>query len=271
MSDTLEPADSGPEAAPGAGGPFFETVNAEGAAPVLLLCDHASNFIPSEWAALGLDEAHLARHIAWDIGAAEVTRQLARSLDAPAILSHFSRLLVDPNRQPGVESLIPEQVDGVTIPGNLGLSAVEKERRLATFHRPYHQAVEQALDRLAARGPGPAVISVHSFTPVMEGVERPWQVAILWNTDPRLPQPLIGRLRDEGLMVGDNEPYSGRHIHGYTMQHHADPRGLANVLIELRQDLIDTRHGAAEWAEVLERCLVPVLADPSVLERGVAA
>ena len=101
--------------------------------------------------------------------------------------------------------------------------------------------------------------------------EKTWQIAILWNTDPRLPVPLIESLRGQGLTVGDNEPYSGRHIHGYTLQHHADPRGVANVLIELRQDLIDTRHGAAEWADVLERALLPILADPGVFKRGVAA
>ncbi len=271
MSETLNPPEPGRSHEAGNDGAAFELINPEGAAQVLLLCDHASNRIPAPWGSLGLDEGQVCRHIAWDIGAAEVTRILSERLDAPAVLSRFSRLLVDPNRQPDVESLIPEEVDGVTIPGNQDLTDLERERRLAAFHRPYHQAIEETLIRMEARGPGPAIISMHSFTPVMEGVERPWQIAILWNADPRMPVPLMENLRAQGLTVGDNEPYSGRHIHGYTLQHHADPRGAANVLIEVRQDLIDTRHGAAEWADVLEGALLPILADPRVFERGVAA
>ena len=242
----------------------FELVNPDASRPVLLLCDHATRFIPRALGALGLDEACLTRHIAWDIGIAEVTRRLAQRLDAPAMMSHFSRLIVDPNRQPNNPTLIPEISDGVIVPGNRDLTAREVELRLDTFFRPYHGAIAAQLDAMAERGPTPALISMHSFTPVMRGEERPWEIGILWNRDPRLPQPLMSRLRAEGLTVGDNLPYSGADEHGFTQHTHGDSRGLANVLIEVRQDLIDTHHGANEWADRLGTALEEVLRDPGI-------
>ena len=242
----------------------FESINPEGDPRVLLTCDHASRFIPRALNQLGLDEATLLRHIAWDIGAAEVTRHLARRLDLPALLSGFSRLVIDPNRKPDAESSIPAISDGVTIPGNLVLSAAAAKARRRDLFEPYHAATAALLDRAAGQGIAPAIISVHSFTPVMDGVERPWQVGILWNRDGRLADPLIARLRALGLTVGDNEPYSGRDFHGYSMQTHGDARGLANVLVELRQDLIDTHHGAEAWAKTLGEVLAEVLRDPGL-------
>ncbi len=235
--------------------------NTGGPAPLLLLCDHASAFIPAALDRLGLDGAELARHIAWDIGAAEVTRELARLLDARALLSHFSRLVVDPNRWPEDPTLVPQISDGTVVPGNRDLGAEAIEVRMATFYRPYHDAIEAEIERRLAAGETPAVVSVHSFTPVMRGGERPWQVGVLWQEDVRLPVPMIARLRDRGLVVGDNEPYSARAGLGHTLEKHADPRGLPNLLIEVRQDLIDTRHGAAAWAAMIAEELAPILAD----------
>ncbi|MDX1575952.1 MAG: N-formylglutamate amidohydrolase [Kiloniellales bacterium] len=243
-----------------------EIVNPEASAPVLLVCDHASNFIPRALANLGLDETHLWWHIAYDIGVAEVTRLLSRRLGATAILCGFSRLVIDPNRGPDMPSSIPETVDGVAIPGNRNLSEAERQERIATFFKPYHQAIEGRLRMLTARGPAPAVISLHSFTPVMDGFERPWQVAALWDRDPRLPLPFMAALRSLGYTVGDNEPYSGRDFHGYTMQRHADAQGFANLLIEIRQDLIDTADGVGEWADILAGALRDILADPRIHE-----
>jgi predicted N-formylglutamate amidohydrolase len=242
----------------------FEILNEGGQAPVLLLCDHASRFVPRALDNLGLSEAELSRHIAWDIGIADVTRDLAIRLNAPAVLSHFSRLLVDPNRAHDDPTLIPQLSDGAIVPANRHLPEAARQARIDAFHRPYHAAVTRMLDALCARGPVPALISMHSFTPVMKGIERPWQIGILWNRDGRLPVPLMDRLRAEGLTVGDNEPYSGRDNHGYTLHVHAEPRGLANVLIEMRQDLVDTHHGAADWAARLERALADVLDDPAI-------
>ncbi len=244
----------------------YEIVNRAGAAPALLLCDHATCFVPRAFGTLGLSEAELKRHIAWDIGAAALTRGLAERLDAPAVLSRFSRLLVDANRALDDPTLIPRLSDGVVIPGNRDLLPADAQARIETFHRPYHEAVERMLAARSARGPGPAIVSMHSFTPVMREVERPWQVGILWNEDARLAAPLMARLRAQGFVVGDNEPYSAREGHGHTLAVHAAPRGLANVLIEVRQDLIDTHHGAQEWSDRLGEALSSVFAGPRIFE-----
>ncbi|MEE8225783.1 MAG: N-formylglutamate amidohydrolase [Kiloniellales bacterium] len=242
----------------------FEILNPEAASPLLLICDHASNFIPRAFANLGLDETQLARHIAYDIGIADVTRQLSRRLDATAVLSGFSRLIVDPNREPEDPTQIPQIGDDVVIPGNRDLSQAARRSRVEALFEPYHRVIDREIDRLLARGPAPALISMHSFTPVMHGFERPWQVCALWNKDARLPLPFMAKLRALGFNVGDNQPYSGRDHHGYTMHRHAQPRGLANLLIEIRQDLVDTHHGASEWAELLARALAEILADPTI-------
>lgn len=238
----------------------FEVYNETGAAPVLLVCDHASRFIPRSLASLGLSEAELCRHIAWDIGIADVTKRLARRLDAPAVLSHFSRLVVDPNRADGDATLIPAVSDGVPVPGNSDVTAAVRAARIGAFHAPYHAAVERALTAVMGRHEAPALVSLHSFTPVMDGFERPWQIGILWDHDGRLPEPFMEALRGRGIAVGDNQPYSGRDVQGYTLRRHAEAHGLPNVLIEVRQDLIDTHHGAAEWTAILGDALVPVLA-----------
>lgn len=258
---------------PGAGGLLApdeptpcQILNPEAATPLLLICDHASNFIPRAFNNMGLDETQLARHIAYDIGIAEVTRQLSRRLDAAAVLCGFSRLIVDPNRDPEDPTSIPQIGDGAVIPGNRELTPAARQARIDGFFKPYHRAISRRLDTLVARGPAPAVIAVHSFTPVIRGFERPWQVSALWNKDPRLPLPFMAKLRALGFTVGDNEPYSGRDRHGYTLHRHAEPRGLANLLIEIRQDLIDTHHGAAEWAELLSVMLTDILADPAIYE-----
>ena len=232
----------------------FEILNPEAASPLLLICDHASNFIPRAFANLGLDETQLARHIAYDIGIADVTRQLSRRLDATAVLSGFSRLIVDPNREPEDPTQIPQIGDDVVIPGNRDLSEAARRSRVEALFEPYHRVIDREIDRLLARGPAP----------VLRGQERPWQVCALWNKDARLPLPFMAKLRALGFNVGDNQPYSGRDHHGYTMHRHAQPRGLANLLIEIRQDLVDTHHGASEWAELLARALTEILADPTI-------
>lgn len=242
----------------------YTVYNPEGSAATLIACDHAGNFIPRALGRLGLSEAHLERHIAYDIGVAPVARMLADTLDAPAVMATFSRLIVDPNRQLDDPTLVPRIADGTVVPGNEDLDAAAVERRLSAFFWPYHQAIAARLDAMQAAGRVPALVMVHSFTPVMRGRERPWQVGVLWDRDPRLPQPVMERLAARGIHVGDNEPYSGRHGHGYTQRVHGDGRGLANVLIELRQDLVDTRHGQCRWAQVLGEVLGELLADPAM-------
>lgn len=252
--------------APGEPGPV-RILNPGAATPVLLVCDHASNFIPRGLADLGLDHVALGRHVAWDIGAAEVTERLAQQLEATAILSHFSRLIVDPNRDPADPSSMPERSDDVAIPANRALPAAERERRLATFFRPYQAALTAEFARRHARGEITALLSIHSFTPVMAGFVRPWEVGVLWNEDGRIALPLMEMLRQQGIAVGDNEPYSGRDHHGYTTHTHADAAGLPNVLLEIRQDLIDTHRGAVQWADRLAPLLQACLADKSLTKR----
>ncbi len=272
MSDSVirDPASGGRETrsllAPGEPAPY-EVFNQAGRAPVLLLCDHATRFLPRALGTLGLSEVELQRHIAWDIGIAEVTRGLAERLDAPAVLSGFSRLVIDPNRPLDDPTLIPRLSDGIVVPGNQDLSPGAVQARVESFHRPYHAAVERTLDALCARDPLPAVVSMHSFTPVIKGVERPWHIGILWDADPRLAQPRMARLRAQGIPVGDNQPYPARDGHGYTLFEHAAPRGLAHVLIEIRQDLIDTLHGASAWTDRLADSLRVVLENAGVFRR----
>ena len=162
---------------------------------------------------------------------------------------------------------MPAVSDGTPVPGNAQLTESERRARLAAFHTPYHQAVAAAIAAREAAGSLPIVIAVHSCTPVMQGFVRPWEIGILWNEDERLARPLIDALAARGLVVGDNEPYSGRDPHGYTLHVHAEPRGLAHVLFEVRQDLIDTQHGAERWADILAPVLAARLGDPALRRR----
>jgi len=228
---------------------------------VLLTCDHASNAIPRALDDLGLPPVALRQHIAWDIGAAAVTRLLAEALDAPALLTGYSRLVVDCNRDPGDPTSIPAVSDGVALPGNRDLTAAARAARLAACFARYHAAIAAHLDALLDAGTPPALLSIHSFTPAMAGEARPWHIGILWDKDGRIPQPLLAALRaDPAIAVGDNQPYSAREPAGYTVRHHAVRRGLPHVAIELRQDLIADGRGARSWASRLAAALRPILA-----------
>lgn len=245
--------------------PPFTVLHPESDSPLLLLCDHAARAVPKALGDLGLPEEQLCRHIAYDIGAAELTRRLADRFAATAVLSGYSRLVIDPNRALEDPTAIPVVSDDVVIPGNRALDAAEQRRRVEAIFIPYQQAVAAEIARRRERGQVPAIVSVHSFTPVMRGVPRPWHVGILWDRDPRIPIPMIQRLRADGRWcVGDNEPYTGRTTLGGTVETHATPAGLPNVLIEVRQDLIAIPEGVATWARVLGDALEPILADPGL-------
>ena len=242
--------------------PAVEIVNGAGRAPAVLVCDHASNAVPARLGHLGLDDAALGRHIAWDIGAAMVGRALARLLDAPLLLAGYSRLIIDLNRDPGDPTSICVISDRSVVPGNRELTHGHKAARKREIFAPYHEAVAQAV---LAKGK-PAVISLHSFTPVIAGwgherQERPWHVGVLYHHDHGMAGGVLAALRARGdLTVGDNEPYSARNGHGYTLAVHAEPAGLPNVEIEMRQDLIADAAGAARMAGVLAEALKPLLA-----------
>jgi predicted N-formylglutamate amidohydrolase len=238
--------------------PAVQLLNEAGASRCLLICDHASAAIPAMLDGLGLDADRRRLHIAWDIGIAEVTRRLSLLLDAAAVLSGYSRLVIDCNRRLDDPTSIAAESDGVAVPGNRGLDAAARAARAEACFWPYHRAIAAAIARMRTRGRSPALISLHSFTPVMDGFERPWHIGVLWNRDGRLPLPLLAALRqDPALSVGDNQPYDGRAGRGYGVAMHGEGEGLAHVLLEIRQDLIDTHHGAEAWAQRL----APLLGD----------
>ncbi len=249
MSDAAQqPAHPAPMIAP-VEAESFAVVPGRADGGLILLCDHAGNAFPPGYGTLGLPAAQLERHIAYDIGAAAVTRATAVALGVPAVLTRFSRLLIDPNRGADDPTLIMRLSDGAVIPGNRHLDAAERERRIARYYRPYHAAIDDVLDRCVATGVPPAIISMHSFTESWKGVPRPWHVGILWDRDARLAQPMLDHFNADGsLIVGDNEPYKGS-LEGDCMWQHGTGRGLAHALIEIRQDLIRDAGGQQQWAD----------------------
>ncbi len=247
--------------------PPFQVYRPAGAARALITCDHASRQIPRALGALGLRSEALERHIAWDIGAGDLARALADRLDATAVLAGYSRLVIDCNRRLLDPSCFVTLADGDTVPGNLGLTPAATRARAQACYEPYHEAIEGRLAEFTRRGEVPALIAVHSFTPTMGGVARPWHVGVLWDKDGRMPLELLRSLRAEpGLNVGDNEPYSGRHPADYTVDRHAERTGLPHVCIEVRQDELTTPAGVARWADILGRALGAILANDSLYQ-----
>ncbi len=229
--------------------------------PVLLVCDHASNSIPPEFSQLGMSDELLATHIGWDIGAAEVSKALALALQVPVVQASNSRLVVDCNRRLDDPTAFPQFSDGVAVPGNQNLSDAQRRVRADSFYWPYHHAIRDQIRGLEALAPAPAIIAVHSFTPEMEGVQRPWHIGALWDKDSRIAKPFMQLLRARGdVVVGDNEPYSGRHPADFTLDHHAEAEGLPHLGIEVRQELIEDVAGVRFWTDILLEALRPVLA-----------
>jgi predicted N-formylglutamate amidohydrolase len=191
-----------------------------------------------------------------------VTRRLAHGLDARAVLAGYSRLVIDCNRDLQDPSSIPTASDGVPVPGNRELSPAARAARIDCCFVPYHTAIAVRLDAMLAAGAVPALLSIHSFTPVMNGEARPWHVGVLWDDDPRIAVPLLAALSaDPALVVGDNQPYSAREPAGYTMRHHALRRGIPHVALELRQDVVAAAAGAEAWATRLAAALKPILVE----------
>jgi len=256
----------GPYPLIGAGdAPPYLTYNSSGSARVLLVADHASPFFPAAMNQLGLEDWVLDRHVTWDIGSDQLTEYLADLLDAPAILAGFSRLIIDPNRKLDDPTAFVEISDGISIPGNFALSAEQKSLRVQSFFEPYHGAIARRLDEFQAGGTVPVLISVHTCTPVFAQFVRPWHIGVMWDKDSRIALPLMENLRKvEDVCFGDNEPYSGRHSHDFTIDHHAESAGLAHVGIEVRQDLVRDSDGARKWAGVLAAALQDILADEAL-------
>lgn len=240
----------------------FNVIECNSGTPALVVCDHASNRIPLARENLGLSRAELSTHFALDIGAYAVAQGLSERLRLPAISAAYSRLVVDCNRRLDHPTAFPESMGQVPVPGNQRLSHFERQLRADVLYWPYHHAVRDRLRAMEILAPAPALVAVHSFTPSLYGQTRPWHIGILWDNDPRIPVPLINALRAlPGLVVGDNEPYSGKSPFDFTIDHHGEGEGLPHVSIELRQDLIDTEEGADQWAAVLAEALQPILDD----------
>lgn len=219
-----------------------------GNADILLLCDHASNRVP-EGIELGIRPEQLDLHIAIDIGAEPLTRALAGRLGAPAILATVSRLVIDLHREPDHPDLIPSVSDGHLIPGN---ALPDREARILAWHRPYHDALARLIDATRPR----LLAAIHSFTPQLEtgGAERPWQIGILYNQDDRAARIAIDLLAAEGLVVGDNQPYSGKRLNA-TLNRHGEGRGIPYLAIEVRNDLIADAPGVTRWSDILARVI----------------
>lgn len=240
--------------------------NPRGDAPVLLVCDHASNALPDVLAGLGLSPAQRADHVAWDIGAHALARRLAARLDAALVAAPASRLIIDPNRALDASDLIPETADGVPVSGNVNLSQEARRARVNALHAPYHDAIDALLK---ARSDIRAIVSIHSFTPVLFGEARPWHAGILHGSDARIADVLIEALsREPELTIGRNQPYAPEQGVFYTLDRHG--RGRATAMIEVRNDLIRDEAGQESWARRLAGALGAALAALLEADRSAA-
>jgi len=259
---TFQPAPAVPPLLIDADPAPFEVINPTGTAEVLLICDHANPTIPQALGDLGLTDEQRGFHIAYDIGAAAVTRNLSVALDAPAVMCGYSRLVIDCNRSPGNPESIIEVSDGNPIPGNRNLTDTDVQQRQSEIFWPYHSTISTAVTQMWRRnGRPPALFSVHSFTPIWGGQQRPWDVGILWHHDKRISEPLMVDLeKTHGLHVGDNLPYAGIEA-AYSIDVHGDAAGIANVVIEIRQDQVSHAAGIQAWSDRLAQSLPPIFAN----------
>lgn len=242
--------------------PPYSVFNEQSRSKILFVCDHSGRAFPERLNQLGVADWVLEKHVAWDIGSGEVAHHLSARFEAPLVCANYSRLVVDNNRHPEDPTVCIALSEGIAIPGNMDISAVERERRFESIFDPYHAAIERQLNAIRGRGEVPTLIAVHSCTPVFDRVVRPWHIGVLWDKDPRIAVPLLEILGEmEDVCVGDNEPYSGKDPHDYTIDHHGEAAGIPHVSIEIRQDLIDTEEGAERWAGVLGDALAEILAD----------
>jgi len=223
----------------------------------VLVADHAGRLLPRSLGSLGLDEPELSSHIAWDIGIAGVTEKLSAALDAAFVSQSYSRLAIDCNRSVGAPDSIVSVSGGIAIPGNQGLTTADAEARARLIHRPYHDHLRNLFDRRQQRAKPTILLAMHSFTPVFVGDARPWHVGVLYGRDSRLAKLVLDLLRSEpGLIVGDNQPYSGGDGNDFTIVEHGERRDLPHIEIEIRQDLIADDAGQVEWSERFARLLL---------------
>lgn len=243
----LGPDDPGP----------FERVNVEGSAPLLLVCDHAANRVPLRLANLGLNQQQLASHIGWDIGAASLARRLSAQLDAPLVMSRYSRLVIDCNRPPGHPQSIPASVDDIAIPGNRAISREQAQQRRQELFDPYQRAVTELLD--SRRDGVSHLLSIHSFTPSLAGIERPWSLGVCYRQHAEWAGRWLHALRAQTPeLVGDNEPYEVETDVDFTVPVQGESRGIPSIMLEVRQDTLRDDAGIAHWCNVIGRAWLDV-------------
>lgn len=223
--------------------------------PILLVCDHASFRFPKSLGDMGLDPFARRCHLAIDIGAGALTESLAESLAVTAVMQNYSRLIVDCNRQLMDPGAFLEYGDGILVPGNRNLHQADKELRADALYWPYHRAIDEQIERLRKAGPPPAFIAIHSFTPVLNGESRAWQIGVLWDKDESLRHIFLDGFREAGYYVGDNVPYSGKAPQDFTIDHHAEEIALPHIGIEIRQDLLRNKKGVAQIARVMHKII----------------
>ncbi len=234
----------------------FTVEHENGKSPFFITCDHGGRRLPPRLGKLGLPDSELTRHIAWDIGASAVSRRTGAALDAFTIHQTYSRLVIDCNRDPAVETSIVTVSEATEVPGNRNLSEAERAARAHEIFWPYHGRIVRALDERKAAGRPTVLIAMHSFTPAFKGVSRPWHVGVLYNRDSRFAHIMKALFEAEGdLVVGDNEPYAVGDASDYTIPVHGERRGLPHVEFEIRQDLIAEEAGQRAWADRLIRLL----------------
>ena len=240
--------------------PPFSVEHADGASPYLLTCDHAGRRLPLKLGSLGLSAAEQESHIAWDIGAAGLARRLVKALDAFLILQTYSRLVIDCNRPLKSPGSIVAMSERTAVAGNKIVSEADAEARAREIFHPYHDRIRAELDARLLRKQPTLLVALHSFTPVFDGVVRPWHAGVLYARDARLGRVLLELLRTEaGLTIGDNQPYDVNDETDYTIPVHGERRGILHVMLEIRQDLIAGNAGQAEWATRLARLLTLAL------------
>ena len=248
--------------------PAVRVENPSGKGRYVIVCDHASNRVPKSLRNLGLAKADLKKHIAWDPGTLDIGLYLSGRLDAACVVAGYSRLVVDLNRGHDHKECMRDVSDHVRIPGNAGLTAAQRRQRLDEFFHPYHAEIAKALKRFTAKGVAPVLISIHSFTPEMDGFRRPWHIGVLWNRQERLARGLVKALRrnNPDLVIGENEPYSlkAANFLKNTISTHAESKGLPYIIVEFRQDLVDTKKKALKWAEIFRESLLPALSEPGL-------
>ena len=230
--------------------PFY-VVNPLAKAPILLVCDHASCRFPQALGDMGLDPFARRCHLAIDVGAGKLTEGLAKSLGVTAVIAQYSRLVVDCNRQLMDPGAFLEYGDGILVPGNRNLTQADKDARASAIYWPYHLAIDEQIARLRAVGPKPVFVSIHSFTPVLNGISRSVETGVLWDADPDTADIFLEGFRAAGFLTGDNEPYSGKAPQDFTIDHHAEEAALPHVGIEVRQDLIDDIAGVSEITPIM--------------------